>query len=310
MTMMSFRKRIAPALLVAAIAVPAYALTPEERAAHQQAYAVELQPTVEGQLEQVQGLAPDVSEALYARIRKHHTEDCNQKMKVIFASSGAKAIIQEKCFACHEMFTAMNNFPMYGHIGGPFGLWADKNPVRRHIEEGVDALDFQLGFPLIARDKGYPSQVNLLKAIGASATNATMPPKDYLITHRKHKLTAADKTTINKWVEDGIKIVEACEKKEAQILEAALGPATPAMNLGIAAKAQKVVRENCFRCHNPSKKKGDVDLSNFASIDPQQVMGSIANDDMPPTSPLSDEDKAILKEWIDKGAPRTDAPAN
>ncbi len=307
--MMSFRKRLLPALLMFA-AVPALAITPEERAAHQQAYALPLESTVDGQLEQAQGLAPDVAEALYARIRKHHTEDCNQKMKVIYASSGAKAVIQQKCYSCHEMFTSMNNFPFYGHIGGPFGLWAEKNPVRKHVEEGVEALDFQLEFPILARAKGYPSQANLLKAIGASATNATMPPKDYLITHRKHKLTEADKTTINKWVEEGLKIVAACEQKEQQILAAALGPASPAMNLGIAAKAEKVVQENCMRCHNPTKKKGDLDLSNFATINAQNLMESIEAGDMPPTSPLSDEDKAILKEWIAKGAPRTDTAAN
>ncbi|MEO0415016.1 MAG: DUF1592 domain-containing protein, partial [Verrucomicrobiota bacterium] len=73
-----------------------------------------------------------------------------------------------------------------------------------------------------------------------------------------------------------------------------------------------ILATHCLECHEPSLKKGDLDLTTAAAAASSLVAGnsaesllweSVENDDMPhKRPPLSDQEKATLKRWIDGGA--------
>src|SRR5687767_1962940 len=80
-----------------------------------------------------------------------------------------------------------------------------------------------------------------------------------------------------------------------------------------------IFRDNCLKCHNPDKLKGDLDLSSFSATvkgggsgttlnagdpDGSQLFKSITHADepsMPPNAKLSDRDIATIRKWIEGG---------
>jgi WD40 repeat protein len=96
----------------------------------------------------------------------------------------------------------------------------------------------------------------------------------------------------------------------------------------MAADAKKVTfeddvlpifRDNCLKCHNPDKLKGDLDLTSFSAAikgggsgttlnagDPEgsQLYKSVMHSDepeMPPKSKLADKDLSTIRRWIEGG---------
>src|SRR5687767_2117588 len=80
-----------------------------------------------------------------------------------------------------------------------------------------------------------------------------------------------------------------------------------------------IFRDNCLKCHNPDKLKGDLDLSSFSAAvkgggsgatlnagdpDGSQLFKSVTQADepaMPPNSKLSAKDIATIRSWIEGG---------
>jgi mono/diheme cytochrome c family protein len=80
-----------------------------------------------------------------------------------------------------------------------------------------------------------------------------------------------------------------------------------------------IFRDNCLKCHNPDKLKGDLDLTSFSSAvkgggsgatlnagdpDGSQLFKSITHADepsMPPNAKLSERDIATIRRWIEGG---------
>lgn len=80
-----------------------------------------------------------------------------------------------------------------------------------------------------------------------------------------------------------------------------------------------IFRDNCLKCHNPDKLKGDLDLTSFSSAvkgggsgatlnsgDPEgsQLFKSVTHSDeptMPPNGKLNDRDIATIRNWIEGG---------
>jgi len=94
-----------------------------------------------------------------------------------------------------------------------------------------------------------------------------------------------------------------------------------------AKDVQPVLRQNCYGCHGPAQQMSGLRLDQRSSVFKagmrRVVPGSSANSflyhrvsgttyglQMPPTGPLRAEQIAILKAWIDQGAPWPDALAN
>lgn len=79
-----------------------------------------------------------------------------------------------------------------------------------------------------------------------------------------------------------------------------------------------LLKRHCVKCHGPAKQEGKLDLSlagaiirggkQGASLVPHDIEASllwqrVSSDEMPPETPLSDAEKAVLKAWIIAGAP-------
>ncbi len=80
-----------------------------------------------------------------------------------------------------------------------------------------------------------------------------------------------------------------------------------------------IFRDNCLKCHNPDKLKGDLDLTSFSGAikgggsgttlnagdpDGSQLFKSVshaAEPEMPPKSKLSDKDIGTIRQWIEGG---------
>ena len=88
-----------------------------------------------------------------------------------------------------------------------------------------------------------------------------------------------------------------------------------------------ILRQNCFGCHGPSQQMGGMRLDRRSSVlKPgvrrvvpgstensflyHRITGSAYGLQMPPTGPLRPEQVAVLKAWIEQGAPWPDALAN
>ncbi|MBS0263353.1 MAG: PSD1 domain-containing protein [Planctomycetes bacterium] len=84
------------------------------------------------------------------------------------------------------------------------------------------------------------------------------------------------------------------------------------------AEIQPLLKRHCVKCHGPAKQEAQLNLStasgvirggmNGAVLVPHDVGNSllwkrVADDEMPPESPLSEDEKALLKNWIAAGAP-------
>jgi hypothetical protein len=60
--------------------------------------------------------------------------------------------------------------------------------------------------------------------------------------------------------------------------------------------------KRCANCHSGEKPKGDLDITRKAQVIPADVWKRVAADEMPPKKPLTADEKATLKAWIDGGA--------
>src|SRR5262245_17418018 len=94
---------------------------------------------------------------------------------------------------------------------------------------------------------------------------------------------------------------------------------SPAPKITYEDHVLPIFRDNCLKCHNPDKLKGDLDLTSFSAAikgggsgatlnagDPQgsQLFKSITHTDeptMPPNGKLSDRDIDTIKKWIEGG---------
>src|SRR5689334_7034366 len=89
----------------------------------------------------------------------------------------------------------------------------------------------------------------------------------------------------------------------------------PAKKVTYEDDVMPILRDNCLKCHNPDKLKGDLDLSSFSSAmkgggsgvdlnpgDPEgsQLYKSITHVDeptMPPNKKLADREIAVIRAW-------------
>ncbi len=60
--------------------------------------------------------------------------------------------------------------------------------------------------------------------------------------------------------------------------------------------------QRCAGCHSGEKPKGDFDITRKANVVPADVWKRVDADEMPPKKPLTADEKATLKAWIDGGA--------
>jgi WD40 repeat protein len=97
--------------------------------------------------------------------------------------------------------------------------------------------------------------------------------------------------------------------------------AEPAVNY--KDHVQPLLRKHCLNCHNPDKARSDLDVSTYATLmaggasgeaikpgSPDQsllfkLVSHQTEPKMPPKAKIPDEDLAVIKKWIEGGAPET-----
>src|SRR5215813_5524862 len=122
----------------------------------------------------------------------------------------------------------------------------------------------------------------------------------------------------------------SCAALVAVLLPASRLSAQPAATVDYARDVQPMLRANCYGCHGPSLQNANLRLDRRRDVMPNRVgangarivpgnsgvsrvylriAGNTAGLQMPPSGPLSDEQIATIKTWIEQGAEWPDALA-
>ncbi len=203
--------------------------------------------------------------------------------------SNVESIFKNKCMNCHDSSFKM---PFYGKV------FPKINPVHQHQEDGLKALNFEKGYPFIA--KGNPPVISLLKAIKTATEEKSMPIKSFLRVYPKKALTAEEEDIILNWVNP---LIEKIQSYEAKYNNAPENP---------SEKAADIFANSCIRCHgNGNTKGGFGDIENLKSVlkskyvdlkkpDESKLLKVIEDGSMPPgkLDKLSAEEIQDVRNWI------------
>jgi hypothetical protein len=200
-----------------------------------------------------------------------------------------RPIIKRKCFDCHDANTKLR---LYARI------FPRVNPLFKHQQDGLKALDFSDTYPLKAL--GNPPQLSLLKSIRNSVIDRTMPLKSYRLVYRSRAITDEDQEKILSWVDPLIQKIEDYEAKYETISE------------DISLQARKIFEQKCFRCHANGNSKGGFgemektdELLRSKYVYPQDPAQSdlytiCASGEMPPNKrdALTINELMIIQDWL------------
>jgi hypothetical protein len=106
-----------------------------------------------------------------------------------------KPIFRVKCFNCHSTSTI---FPWYYKIPGI------KQLIDDDIAEGLEHLDLTDDFPF----KGHGSPKEDLEVIAKSVEKSEMPPWNYLLMNRDHRLSPSERLSILDWTKSSRKTLD------------------------------------------------------------------------------------------------------
>jgi hypothetical protein len=144
-----------------------------------------------------------------------------------------RPIISRKCFDCHDANTTLR---FYARI------FPRINPLFKHQQEGLKALDFSGTYPLKAQ--GNPPQLSLLKSLRNSVIDRTMPLKSYRLVYRSKAINDEDQERILAWIDPIIQKIEDYEAKYETTSN------------DITLESRKIFEQKCFRCHANGNAKG------------------------------------------------------
>lgn len=159
------------------------------------------------------------------------------------------------------------------------------NCVNCHSQEGGNRGELNL--------ETYENVVQVLTEIREQVSDRTMPPR------RAPPLSDEQIQLIIAWIDAG-----APEKAEGVVSPA--DPLPVATNYAIVFT--QVIQPSCLKCHStddkPSK-KGHINLETYADLMTvkDDVRRTVADGSMPRRSKLTDEQKKLILDWIDAGAP-------
>ena len=230
-----------------------------------------------------------------AQERKKFLEDKKRVWSEINADAkesfqGISEIIRNKCFSCHDANTKL---PIYGRI------LPGINPVHKHQEDGLKALDFSEGFPFKAT--GNPPQISLLKSIRNAVTERTMPIRAYTLVYPHKKINGDDEKRILDWIDPVIEKLTEYELKYNS------------EDTSVPTVAHKVLEQKCYRCHANGNHKGSFEnlqntdellkgkYINLDQPDQSKMYTIIASGKMPPNKleALSAEELATVRDWLE-----------
>jgi mono/diheme cytochrome c family protein len=176
------------------------------------------------------------------------------------------------------------------------------------MEWGAQRLDLSLPVPFA--HSPWVGERAYLIALRTALLDDSMPPAAYLLLHPLHSLSSAEREAILGWVDAALERLEP-------------GSAERDGDLSLAERTAGVLRDRCARCHNPDvddEMNGEFDfvadlpflVDDGEYVEPEDVEASklwerIASREEPmPPSPndrLDRAEKALVREWIEEGAP-------
>jgi mono/diheme cytochrome c family protein len=200
-----------------------------------------------------------------------------------------RPLITRKCFDCHDANTKLR---FYARI------FPSINPLYKHQQDGLKALDFSGAYPL--RALGNPPQLSLLKSIRNSIIDRTMPLKSYRLVYRSRAINDEDQEKILAWVDPLIQRIEDYEAKYETTSN------------DVAQEARKIFEQKCFRCHaNGNTKGGFGEMEKTENLlrseyvnpnDPAQseLYTICASGEMPPSKrdALTINELMIIQDWL------------
>jgi hypothetical protein len=213
------------------------------------------------------------------------------------------SIIKKKCTDCHD---ENKKLPVYGRVFGRY------NPVFRHQEDGLAAIDFSNSFPLKTSDGYKPEsekyettaseQISFLKAIKQSVIDRSMPLKSYTFIYRGRKVFDNDEKAIIGWVDPLIEKLRDFKNEFESDLD----------DGSVAFKVKRIFEAKCYRCHANNNDRG-----NFGGIDnleqliktkyidhenpeDSELFQQVLSGEMPTNKneSLTQEELGYVKDWI------------
>jgi mono/diheme cytochrome c family protein len=206
-----------------------------------------------------------------------------------------RPLLKNKCFACHDSNTKL---PIYGRI------LRNRNPVNKHREDGIKALDFVLDYPLSAQ--GNPPQLSLLRTLRNSITDRSMPLKIYTAVYPRKKISDQDEKDLLAWIDPLIqKLVDYDERYSV-----------PAGT--VEAQTAHIFEQKCYRCHANGNNRGSfggmedlarLSLSKYVDAQNPEASGlyTIMQDGEMPPNPkeaMTQDELVIIRDWIESIKPR------
>ncbi|MEZ4741063.1 MAG: heme-binding domain-containing protein [Bdellovibrionota bacterium] len=125
----------------------------------------------------------------------YHRDELLRKINKSYTNS-IKQIFQEKCYNCHSNQT---KYPWYYPIPGIRQL------IDHDIKDALEHLDFTNDFPFAGHGTPKEDLEELIEVVDEDS----MPPWQYLIMHRDHKLSSDEKNDIILWAESSLNLLSA-----------------------------------------------------------------------------------------------------
>jgi mono/diheme cytochrome c family protein len=231
-------------------------------------------------------------------LQRQKEKEADWKELVAFAQDSfmqVQPIFKSSCYSCHDQETPL---PFYGK---PF---PDKNSIKKHRDDGLDALDFSTQFPLKA--KGDPAQAVLLKSIKSAVLDRTMPLKIYTTLLPWKRLTKKEQRKIVAWIDPLLVELEKFEAKYADNEDTSL-----------KGQVYRIFEAKCFQCHaNGNRRGGYGGMENLDSVltsafvnsqDPSssKLLGLLARTQEPAMPPsarmtLTPEEVDLIRDWLEE----------
>lgn len=226
-------------------------------------------------------------------LKKDYENDLNKlSINAVKSFEPIKKIMKRKCFDCHD---SREKLPIYGRV------FPRINPVKKHQDEGLVALDMAKTYPLQA--KGNPPQLALLKAIKAAVLDKTMPLKSYLVVYPLKRISKKNQVAILAWVDPLIREHERIDEAYQELF----------FQDSLQGKVQNLFKKKCLRCHGSGNNRGNFgDMEKLSEllqrkkyVDLEEPTRSLIykvslSGEMPtdPREKLSEEELQLMLDWI------------
>lgn len=160
----------------------------------------------------------------------------------------------------------------------------------------------------------YENVLKDVQSIRAEVLSKSMPPSRF----ENLKLSEAQIKLVIDWIDNGAKENDTDQGAIDQPPVIVTPPPTttpPVVNPPVTEDVvfadilEKIFKPNCVKCHSDAtRNRGDVNLETYANVISalSDIKSDVETDQMPPKpprgTPLTDEQKKMLFDWIEKGA--------